>query len=66
MPYLHWETDSRRARMAEVVKEVTIELEDKIPGVRKRYPRPKKPDEKKRKDGFFEIWQAKAKKPKIE
>jgi hypothetical protein len=29
LPYLHWETDSRRARMAEVVKQVTFEREDK-------------------------------------
>jgi len=29
LPYLHWETDSRRARMAEVVKEVTFEREKK-------------------------------------
>ncbi|PVH86274.1 hypothetical protein DL98DRAFT_11413 [Cadophora sp. DSE1049] len=63
MPYLHWETDSRRARMAEVVKEVTIELEDKNPGLRKRYPRPKKSDEKT-KASFFEIWQATAKEKK--
>ncbi|KAH7390185.1 hypothetical protein BKA64DRAFT_116535 [Cadophora sp. MPI-SDFR-AT-0126] len=58
MPYLHWETDSRRARMAEVIKEVTIELEDKDPGLRKRYPRSKKPDAKN-KAPFFDIWQAK-------
>lgn len=66
MPYLHWETDSRRARMAEVVKEVTIEMEDKTPSIRKRYTRPKKPDLKKAKTGIFEAWQAKAKKPKTE
>ena len=52
--------------MAEVVKEVTIEREHKSPGVRKRYPRPKKSDEDKTKPGIFEAWQAKAKKPKVE
>jgi len=60
MPYLHWETDSRRAKMAEVVKEVTIELENKKPGVRRRTPKTKNPDEKT-KSPFFDIWQDKTK-----
>jgi hypothetical protein len=29
LPYLHWETDARRARMAEVIREVTLEREQK-------------------------------------
>ena len=60
MPYLHWETDSRRARMAEVVKEVTIELEEKDPSLRRRYPKPKKVDEKI-KASFLDVLQATAK-----
>jgi len=46
--------------MAEVVKEVTIELENKKPGVRRRTPKTKNPDEKT-KSPFFDIWQDKTK-----
>ncbi|RDL33145.1 uncharacterized protein BP5553_08584 [Venustampulla echinocandica] len=35
LPYLHWETDSRRSKMAEVIKEETLEREKKSP-IKKR------------------------------
>lgn len=28
LPYLHWETDGRRAKMAQVIREVTLELQE--------------------------------------